>query len=347
MAESGMYVYVSHERGRQISVLRLSPATGELSKVQEIRLRGNVMPMAVSPDRRFLFAAVRTEPYAFASFAIDAADGTLTHLGYAPAPESAAYISADHTGRFLFSACNPPVRERRTGFISVSAISAHGQIFAPHQVMRTPPKAHAVLRDPSNRFVFLSSCDGDLMVRYLFDAAEGLLDPDALPPVLVRPQSGPRHFVFHPNNRFMVLVNEYDASVYTYGYDVRRGALSEIQVSSALPPDFEKKVSARAADLHFTPDGKWLYVSVRSTRTLAIFSVDTATGLLTPAGHVPTVDEPRGFNIDPFGRHLLAAGRLANCLVVYGIDPETGALGRRAEYPTAEGPNWVEFVRLP
>ena len=347
MAESGMYVYVSHEKGRQISVLRMSPGSGELHKVQEIQVRGNVMPMAVSPDRRFLFAAVRTEPYAFASFAIDGADGTLTHLGYAPAPESAAYISADHTGRFLFSACNPPVDERRTGLISVSAISAHGQIFAPHQVIRTPPKAHAVLRDPSNRFVFLSSCDGDVMVRYPFDAATGLLDPDALPPVLVRPQSGPRHFVFHPNNRFMVLVNEYDASVYTFGYDAQKGTLSEIQVSSAFPPDVEKKASARAADLHFTPDGRWLYVSVRNTLTLAVFKVDATTGLLTPAGHFPTVKEPRGFNIDPFGRYLIAAGRLANCLVVYRIDPETGALGKLAEYPSAEGPNWIECVRLP
>jgi 6-phosphogluconolactonase len=80
MTESGLYVYVSQQGGRQISVLRMSPA-GELTKVQDIPVTGKVMPMAVSPDRRFLFAALRTEPYSIASFAIDGANGMLTHPG--------------------------------------------------------------------------------------------------------------------------------------------------------------------------------------------------------------------------------------------------------------------------
>lgn len=347
MAESGIYLYVAHQKGRQISVLRMSPATGELNKLQDIQVAGNAMPMAVSPDRRFLFAALRTEPYSVASFAIDGASGTLTLLGYAPAAESAAYICTDRTGRFLFSACNPPDRVRRAGLVSVSAITPHGYVQAPHQVIRTPPKAHAILPDPANGCVLASSCDGDAMVRYPFDAAAGLLDADALPPTLVRPKSGPRHFVFHPNYRFMYLLNEYDASLCTYRYDVRKGGLSEIQICVASPPDFDKERNARAADLHFTPDGKWLYASVRASLTLAVFRVDGATGLLTAAGHFPTVNEPRGFNIDPFGRFLIAAGLLDKSLAAYKIDPETGALAKLADYPAAEGPNWIEIVRLP
>lgn len=347
MAESGFYVYVSQEGGRQISILRMSPATGELSKLQDISVTGKVMPMAVSPDRRFLFAALRTEPYSIASFAIDGENGSLTPLGNAPAAESAAYICTDRTGRFLLGAYNPPNRSRSTGLVSVSVISQQGYVQAPHQVIRTPPKAHAILPDPSNGFVFASSCNGDVVVRYPFDAATGLLNPDALSPVLVTPKSGPRHFVFHPSNRFMYLLNEYDASICTFSYDVRNGALSEIQISSALPPDFDKERNARAADLHFTPNGKWLYVSVRASLTLAVFKVDAVTGLLTPAGHFPAIKEPRGFNIDPFGRYLLAAGLLANSLVSYRIDSETGALTKLAEFPTGDGPNWIEFVRLP
>ncbi|MGZ5152699.1 MAG: lactonase family protein [Burkholderiales bacterium] len=347
MAESGMYVYVSHQGSRQISVLRMSPATGELKKIQDISVTGKAMPMAVSPDRRFLFLGMRTEPYSFASFAIDGATGMLTHLGDAPAVDSTPYICTDATGRFLLAAYNPEARTRRTGWISVSAIGPHGHLHAPHQVIRTPPKTHAILRDPSNRFVFASSCDGDVMVRYAFDAATGVLNPDGLPPVLVRPQSGPRHFVFHPNNRFMYLLNEYDGSLYAFGYDARNGALSEIQVSSVVPPDFDKERVARAADLHFTPDGKWLYASVRTSLTIAVFRVEGMTGLLTPAGHFPAAKEPRGFNIDPFGRYLIAAGLHTNSLTAYKIDSESGALTKLADYPTAEGPNWIEFARLP
>ena len=157
----------------------------------------------------------------------------------------------------------------------------------PHQVIRTPPKTHSILPDPSNRFAFVASCDGDAMVRYAFDAATGLLDPDPLPPVHVQPKSGPRHFVFHPNYRFMYLLNEYDGSLYSYGYDARNGALSEIQVSSTVPPDFDKERIVRAADMHLTPDGKWLYASGRHPLTLAIFRVDAMTGRLTPAGQFP------------------------------------------------------------
>ena len=348
MAESGPYVYVSQQGARQISVYRMS-ASGELNKIQDAPVTGKAMPMAVSPDRRFLFVALRTKPYAIASFAIDGANGMLTHLGNAPAPDSAPYIACDRTGRFLLGAYNPEAEAagRRTGWISVSAIGPHGHVQAPHQVIRTPPKTHSILPDPSNRYAFVASCDGDAMVRYAFDAATGMLNLEPLPPVHVQPKAGPRHFVFHPNYRFMYLLNEYDGSLYCYSYDACNGSLSEIEVVSTVPPDFDREKIVRAADIHLTPDGKWLYASGRHPLTLAIFGVDGATGRLTPAGHVPVAKEPRGFNIDPFGRYLIAAGLQTNTLTSYRIDPETGALTKLAEYPTGEGPNWIEFVRLP
>ena len=105
MAESGIYVYVSHQGAGQISVLRMAPASGELSKVQDVPVTGKVMPMAVSPDRRFLFAASRTEPYSIASFAIDGANGTLTHLGYAPAAEQ---LALHMHRRARAGSCSPP-----------------------------------------------------------------------------------------------------------------------------------------------------------------------------------------------------------------------------------------------
>ncbi len=123
--------------------------------------------------------------------------------------------------------------------------------------------------------------------------------------------------------------------------------MSEIQVASALPPNMDMEGGARAADLHFTPDGRWLYVSVRTSPSLAVFRVDGSTGMLAPAGHFPVAKEPRGFNIDPFGRFLVAAGLLTGTLTVYRIDPETGGLAKLADYPAAEGPNWIEFARLP
>jgi 6-phosphogluconolactonase (cycloisomerase 2 family) len=51
MTESGIYVYVSQQGGRQISVFRMSPATGELSTVQDISATGTVMPMGPTGSR--------------------------------------------------------------------------------------------------------------------------------------------------------------------------------------------------------------------------------------------------------------------------------------------------------
>ena len=102
-----------------------------------------------------------------------------------------------------------------------------------------------------------------------------------------------------------------------------------------------------AADIHLTPNGRFLYASERTTSTIGAFRVDSASGKLIYLGSTPTEKQPRGFNIDPFGRYLLAAGLHTNSLTSYQIDSETGALTKLADYPTGEGPNWIEFVRLP
>lgn len=353
MADNGIFVYVSNTersdvKSGEILVLQLDPDNGDLMPVQQLPINGKVMPMAVSPDRRFLYAALRSRPYSVASFAIDALNGRLTHLADAPLPESMCYISTDRTGRFLFGAsipedwANPPI----SSLISVSPIGPHGFVQPPHQIVRTEPKAHAILPDPANRHVIVTCCDGGVVLRQIFDAATGMFSPNPLPPVRVKPTAGPRHFVFHPNCRFLYLLNEPDASIYTFEYDANSGALKELQIVSAVAPDF-KYEKPHAADLHITPDGRFLYASERISTTLAAFKVDLASGMLTPAGHFPTEKVPRGFNIDPYGRYLLAVGRLSHSMTSYAIDRDTGSLTRLKQYPMGRGPNWVEIIRLP
>ena len=83
-------VYVSHADSGDIWALRLAPARAELSPLQRVRVGGQVMPLALSPDRRFLYAARRSDPLEVLSFAIDPASGELTRLGAAPLPHSMA-----------------------------------------------------------------------------------------------------------------------------------------------------------------------------------------------------------------------------------------------------------------
>ena len=185
----------------------------------------------------------------------------------------------------------------------------------------------------------------DRVNQLTFDAATGRLAPNTPPSVGVKDKAGPRHFAFHPNGKIVYVIGELDGSVYVFDYDAGTGQLREKQTVSALPPGFQGKPSA--ADLHITPDGRFLFGSERTSSTLAGFRVDPANGTLAPIGSVPTEKQPRGFNVDPSGRYLLAVGQLSHGLSSYRIDAESGKLTKLKEYPMGKNPNWVEIVDLP
>ena len=101
------------------------------------------------------------------------------------------------------------------------------------------------------------------------------------------------------------------------------GTLTELQTVPTLPPDFAGKPSA--ADLHLTPDGRFIYASERTTSTIKGFRIDPERGTFSRCGRWPTETTPRGFAIDPRGRFLLAVGLSSNALTVSAIDPDSGA----------------------
>ncbi|MEW6707233.1 MAG: beta-propeller fold lactonase family protein [Pseudomonadota bacterium] len=332
-------VYVAHGDGREIRVLGLDMADGALQPVQSVDLPGQVGPMAVSPDRRFLYAALRSAPHAVHSFAIDPGTGRLQALGAAPLPAGMAHVATDRSGRHLLAA------SYHAHQLSCSPIGADGVARGPTQVLPTGRHAHATLVDPSNRFVFVSNLGEDAVTQWRFDAASGRLAPNEPPAYPVRAGAGPRHLVFHPDGRFVYLLNELDASVEALAFDAGRGTLSWLQTLSTLPAGFEGK--PWAADLHLTPDGRFLYTSERTSSTLAAFAVDAASGRLTLLGHSPTEQQPRGFNIDPSGRYLVAAGQLSHAVSVHAIDGASGGLARRGSTPVGQNPHWVEVLSFP
>jgi 6-phosphogluconolactonase len=212
-------------------------------------------------------------------------------------------------------------------------------------VLRTLLNAHCVVTDNSNRFAFCTTLGSDSVMQFRFDAETGELAPNVPPAVSVAPGAGPRHLALHPDNRHVYLLNELDASVYAFEIDQQTGTLRELQTLSAQPP--QPVENPAAADLHLTPDGRFLYASVRASSTLAAFSVDPGTGRLEPAGQYATEEMPRGFNIDPFGRYLICAGQRSHAVRVHAIDRASGALTALQSYSVGANPTWVEIVRLP
>ena len=353
MAAGGTFAYVSNADSKDIIVLNLDLASGALSQVQRLESSspGPLGPLAVSPDRRVMYAAQREAPYSVSCFAVDQLSGELAYLSRAPLPHSSPYIITDRTGRWLLAA------SYQGSVISVSPISPQGIPQPPHQVIRTEPNAHSIQIDAANRHVLVPCLGGDVVMQWSFDAVTGKLAANSPAAVRVEKDAGPRHFVFHPNTRRVYLLNELNASVYVFEYDPESGTLSELQTISALPADFSgppfgmpgvsTNGGPKAADLHASPDGRFLYASERTTSTLAAFRIDLDSGRLQRIGSYATETTPRGFNIDPTGRFLLAVGQSSNHLTVYAIDQESGVLTQLQRYAMGQGPNWVEILRLP
>lgn len=340
MAET--FAYVGNADSNDISVFKIAE-NGEMTPVQTaaftgIEKPGASTPLAITPDHRVLIAGVRSQPFLAVSFAIDPKTGQLSHIGNGPLADSMANIATDRGGKVLFSASYGGNK------VALNPLRASGVVAEPKQVIPTGLNAHAFLPSPDNRFVFATNLGSDQVLSFAFDATAGTLTPSDPPAIKTPEKSGPRHFVFHPNGKFVYLIHELNGDVAAYSYEAKSGAWGEIQRTTALPEGFNGK--PWAADIHITPDGRFLYASERTTNTLTAYKVDATSGKLTTIGSMPTEKQPRGFNIDPTGRYLAAVGELSGGMTVYAIDQTSGALSKLKSYATGKKPNWVEFLKL-
>ncbi|WOI46900.1 beta-propeller fold lactonase family protein [Acidovorax sp. BLS4] len=339
-ASAATWVYVSNADSQDISVYELDRAAGQLQPVETVTVGGQAMPMAVSPNKRQLYVALRSQPFRVVTLAIDAASGRLKKQGEAALADSMANIDTDATGRWLFAASYPGHK------ITVNSIDKDGLVGAVQQLIPTAPNAHAIHADAANRYVFATSLGGDHLSSWRFDATTGKLTANEPALTAVAPEkAGPRHFVWDKAQRYMYVVDELDAALHVMAYDAERGTLREVQRTTTLPPGFTGK--PWAADLHLSPDGRTLYASERTSSTLSTFRVDAATGQLEPLGQVPTEKSPRGFAVDASGRFLIAAGQESHSVSLHPIDPATGVPGTPTRVAAGKNPNWVEIVDLP
>jgi 6-phosphogluconolactonase len=355
---AGTFVYVSNAEDGDIGMYTLQ-ADGSLQPGQRFKAAKLVMPMAVSPDKRFLTAAVRSKPFQAYSYSIDKSSGILNLVGTGTLAESYPYIALDRSGRFLLGA------SYGANQVGVNPVGADGRVGEPLQVIPTARNAHSIRTDNTNRFVFVPHLGTDQVFQFLFDERSGRLSANTPPVLQLKQGTGPRHLIVSPDNRFVYLLNELTGMVTTLSLDPNAGTLKELDSVSVLPPDTKlvpgvprgavgtpgaNQASRNtdndiwASDLHLTPNGRFLYAAERTSSTLGAFRVDTASGKLTYLGSTPTEKQPRGFNIDPTGRFVVVSGEQSDMISSYVIDAETGALKPIGRYPTGKGANWVEIV---
>ncbi len=331
IASATTAVYIANSDSHSLSVFWLDEQTGKAALQQTLAVRGAVMPLRLSHNKRLLYAAIRSEPYRVAVFDIDPHTGYLTARTSIPLPDSMANIDLDRAGRYLLSA------SYGGNSISIQPLDSEGIPAAQAQVIKTGAHPHQITADPENQFIYVSLL-GENRLDYF-----RLGDETPHTTALELPAgSGPRHFVFSKQKKRVYVLSELSAQVQVAARDPSTGVLRLRESHSLLPAGN----APWAADIHLTPDEHFLYVSERNSNSLFGFRVDQQSGRLRALGKWTTEHQPRAFTISESGRYLLVVGQKSHHLQVFAINPATGALTVTERKATGNNPSWVETLAL-
>jgi 6-phosphogluconolactonase len=358
-ATKRLLVYVgtyTNGKSEGIYLYHLDLASGELTHFSTTK--GIIDPsfLALTPNRRFLYAVNEVEEFegkksgAVSAFAIDQRTGELRFLNQqASLGGSPCYVDIDLKGRFVLIANYAggnvtvfPVRP--DGSLGTATDLEQDEGSSIDKQRQEGPHAHCIVLDPPNTFAYSCDLGTDKIMIYRFDAQSGKLVPNNQPWVRVKPGAGPRHLAFHPGGRYIFILNELNSTVTAFARDLKTGSLNELQTLTTLPSDFTGTNSS--ADIHVSPDGRFLYCSNRGHDSIAAFTIDSRAGSLTSIGHEPTGGTtPRNFAIDPSGTFLLVANQKSDNIVVFKLDQKTGRLNKTANAVEVPSPVCLKLTR--
>lgn len=350
------YAYISSPGDGLISQYRLDQSNGSLKLVDQVSAGDQVNPIAITPDGKVLFAALRVKPFQVIGYHIDPKSGHLTPATKAPLAQSMAYLSTDRDGHYLMGA------SYGADAVTVQAIDKAYQPSDTIQSYATGPHAHSVRTDPSNRFAYTGNLGADRVLQYRLDSKTGALIPIGSGYVSVPENTGPRHLAFSKDGKYLYVVGEMSGTVTAFAIDNSTGALTQIAVANGIPErlklahgevrdarnnDLKDDPTPRiwAADLRLSPDGKLLFMTERTSSSVSAFAVDTATGGLRYLENYPVEEkQPRNIAFSPNGKWLLVTGEKSEKVGTYAVGDQ-GALKRVGEAASGKGALWIEVLQ--
>ena len=247
-------------------------------------------------------------------------------------PDEDCVITANYMGGSI-SVLPLDASGRLSENVSTFAFTGEGE----NKIRQSQPHLHCVEFTPDGKFLLANDLGTDKI--HVFPLTpEGKLDEMGTFDVELEPGSGPRHLCFSKDGRFAYLINEISGKVTTLSYNER--TLQPIHYIEA------DTVNAQgSADIHLSPDGKFLYASNRlKADGIAVFSVNQETGMLTKVGYQLTGIHPRNFIITPDGRFLLVACRDSNLVQIFRRDEKTGLLVDTGKTIETSKPVCLKFI---
>lgn len=346
--------YTDPEEGQEgIQVYTFNAETGSLTFKNKTGQIDNPSYLAVAPDSKHVYAVSEYGKDSLSmvyGYAYDTATGQLSFINKTFAGgQGPCYLAIDPTGSYLFTA---NYGDGKLGVLSsyqqgeeIKTLQSLNQSQRLPDAETIPSRLHATILTPDNKFLVTTNLGLDQLRVYPFDvnSPDAPLDPKSVKIIEMPKNTGPRHFVFHPNGQFGYLVGELNGSVSVFDYS--NGELTLKQNITMLPENFSGK--SAAADLHLSPDGKFLYASNRlDLNELVIYKIDENSGKLEYVDRQSTKGlTPRGFAIDPTGNYLLVGNQQSNSLVVFKRDQKTGLLEDTNQTLSIKRPVNLVFIK--
>ena len=313
----------------------LNPVTGKLFNCGLAAKIDNASFLALSTNKKFLLAVNETKDEHnrnmgyIESFLVNTKEHNLKLVNkVSSGGADPCYVSANQANYVLaanYSGGNVALfRLGKSGilseFVDIQQHFGHG----PNKERQMEPHVHSAFFEPLTNRIFVSDLGTDQVAVYLLDGTNAKLLKAPFPVIQIAPGSGPRHLAFHPTRKIVYVVNEIsnDISVVSLNED---GSFRIIETISTLPVGYDKP--SNCADIHISKDGRFLYASNRGHNSIAIFSVDQATGEITMIGLEPTRGEtPRNFTLSPNEDFLLVANQNSEDIVSFRRDKASGKL---------------------
>lgn len=352
--------------GKGIYHSTFNSATGQLSVPILAAETPRPSYMALSPPRegrRLLYAvnAVPDPSATVTTFDLDLRTGDLTQKGkVTSAGAGPAYISVDSTCHSVF------VANYVGGTIASYRIDPDGTLSQPVDTFdykeprfghhgpvpgrQDGPHPHSVFVSPDDRFLIVNDLGNDALTVFHIDTATAKLTPANPMLTGMRPGSGPRHLAFHPNGRWMYVINELDSTLdhllwtTTHSIAHPQGLLINTNTTvKTIAPGFPADKNT-AAEVMISADGNFLYASNRGEDTLVVFAIGD-NGELKEIQRVPCGGKtPRHFTFDPTFRWILCGNQDSASITVFRRDEGTGKLTGPIQTVPVDSPLFTLFA---
>lgn len=357
MFSQNTYVFLgSYNRDKTaeaIQIYQLDTLNGKLSKIASAKNIINPSYLTVSPNGKYVYACTDTKtPNAgsISSFEFNPENKSLIFLNsQRSGGENPVYVTVHKSGKWIANA------NYTEGSVSVFPVLENGKIDSiaqnfqyidgsTHKERQTRSHVHSAVFSPQFDYLFLPDLGADKIRSYAFDENKKQpLTEAQIPFTKTDLEAGPRHFTFHPNQKFGYCIEEMAGQISVYNYV--KGTLNKIQRIATHPDKI--KEGFESSDIHISPDGKFLYATNRGKENnIAIFSIDE-NGLLKNIGYQSTLGKhPRVFAIDETGKFLVATNVITGNIIVFRRNPKTGLLKKTGKEIKMENVSCVQIRRI-